>query len=47
MVNDDGHGHVQGEGDPASAGVIFNLASQASSLEQGEEPVLQIQTETQ
>jgi len=37
---------TEGEGDPASAGVIFNLASQASSLEQGEEPVLQIQTET-
>lgn len=39
---------AEGEGDPASAGVIFSLASQAGQIEQGEDPpVLQIQTEHQ
>jgi len=35
---------AEGVGDPASAGVILALASQAAKLENGEEPVLQIQT---
>jgi hypothetical protein len=39
---------AEGEGDPASAGVIFSLASQAGKIEQGEDPpVLQIQTQHQ
>ena len=38
---------AEGDGDPASAGVIFSLASQAGKIEQGEDPVLQIQTQHQ
>jgi len=37
---------TEGEGDPASAGLIFSLASQAAKVEQGGvDPVIQIQTE--
>ena len=39
---------MQGDGDPASAGVIFSLACQAAKIEQDrEDPVVQIQTEKQ
>ena len=38
----------QGDGDPASADVIFSLACQAAKIEQDrEDPVVQIQTEKQ
>jgi len=37
---------AEGDGDPASAGVIFSLACQAAKIEQDrEDPVVQIQTE--
>jgi len=35
---------AEGVGDSSSAGVILALASHAAKLENGEEPVLQIQT---
>jgi len=38
---------AEGEGDPASAGVISSIAAQAGKLENGECPVIQIQTEHQ